>query len=122
MGRLLGRENVWVKLSSIYRLSLSGPPYNDLGQLAREAISIAPERVLWGSDWPYPCHEQPVDMPAVLAAVLSWCGGPEGERRLFVDNPERLFGFPSRRAVHRATAPEFERLNAKSETTMEENT
>src|SRR6266516_1730097 len=52
--RLLATGTVWVKLSGADRLSLTGPPYPDAVALARLLASHAPERVLWGTDYPPP--------------------------------------------------------------------
>ena len=92
--RVLELENVWIKLSSIHRLSVSGPPYDDIADIARKVIAVAPCRVLWGSDWPYPIYRgPPVDVRLVLSSVIDWCGDERARQRIFVDNPNRLFGF-----------------------------
>lgn len=53
--RLLDTGKVWVKLSGAYMDTKAGPPgYDDLTKLAQEFVKAAPERMLWGSDWPHP--------------------------------------------------------------------
>ena len=53
-------ENVWAKLSGAERLSVSGPPrYDDFVPFARHIAETFPDRVIWGTDWPHPEHEEP---------------------------------------------------------------
>ena len=51
---LSGDEKFWVKISCPERLSRAGPPYADVDPIARELLHVAPDRVLWGTDWPHP--------------------------------------------------------------------
>jgi D-galactarolactone isomerase len=55
MQRLIDRGNTWVKLSGAYGDSRSGPPeYADRVAVAQGYAHAAPERVVWGGDWPHP--------------------------------------------------------------------
>ncbi|GGX63067.1 2-pyrone-4,6-dicarboxylate hydrolase [Litorimonas cladophorae] len=47
-------SNFWVKVSCPERLSISGPPYEDVVPFARTLVERFPDRVLWGTDWPHP--------------------------------------------------------------------
>ena len=51
---LAGDEKFWMKITGPERLSRSGPPYSDVDPVAREMLRTAPDRVLWGTDWPHP--------------------------------------------------------------------
>ncbi|HEU4895622.1 MAG TPA: amidohydrolase family protein, partial [Acidimicrobiia bacterium] len=53
---LLGRNGAaWVKISGGERLTVGdGPPYDDVVPFARALVEVAPDRVLWGTDWPHP--------------------------------------------------------------------
>ena len=87
----------WVKLSGAERVSRTGPPFHDVVPFARRLIEIAPDRVLWGTDWPHPnVPVMPNDADLVdLVAVFA----PDAttRRRLLVENPTRLFRFEGAR-------------------------
>lgn len=87
----------WVKLTGLYRLSAETLfPYGDAHDMMRAVLEAAPDRTVWGSDWPHPHHYDPMpndgDMLGLLAA---WA--PEATRRsaVLVENPARLYDFPA---------------------------
>ena len=92
--RLLESEHCWVKLTG-YRLSKSGPPYGDLLPYVRKIVAAAPDRCVWGSDWPHPHLEgRPYpDDQQLLALLDQWTEDKEQTRRILVDNPTRLYAF-----------------------------
>jgi predicted TIM-barrel fold metal-dependent hydrolase len=87
-------ENCWVKICGAERISAAGPPFVDAVPFAQAVLEVAPDRTLWGTDWPHPNIKRhmpndgdlldliPLFMPeaALLQAVL-------------VDNPHRLYQF-----------------------------
>ena len=91
--RLLGRGDVWLKLSGVYRLC--NPPFDAADSFARAAIDANPQRVIWGSDWPFlmlGTARRP--QTRSLAAALLRVAPDRGQRQLILgDNPQRLFGF-----------------------------
>jgi predicted TIM-barrel fold metal-dependent hydrolase len=90
----LVRDGAWVKLQGAFRTSTAGPPYADTVPFARALNAAAPDRCLWGSDWPHVATWGP--MPAIgdlLDLMADWVPDPERRRKLFVDNPQRLYGF-----------------------------
>lgn len=91
---LLG-DGAWVKLSAPYRLSAGGaPPYDDVRPLAEAVLAAAPDRVVWGSDWPHPALTGPAPRPEdLLIPLLDWIDDDELRQRVLVDNPARLYGF-----------------------------
>ncbi len=93
--RMLDTGRTWVKLSGAYLDSRTGSPrYADMKPIAKALIAHAPERMVWGSDWPHPTerHTKPDD--AVLLDLLQeWVGDEPIRRRILVDNPARLYGF-----------------------------
>lgn len=93
--RLLETGRVWVKASSPYGVSRSGPPdYADVSAIARAVISTAPERVLWGSNWPHPNAPEPKpDEAALLDLLGAWSPDERTRHAILVDNPARLYGF-----------------------------
>ena len=92
---LLGEGRCWVKLSGAYRISSQAPDYADAEHLARSLIEAAPERLVWGSDWPHPAIDGPMPNDGDLLDLLGrWTGDAALRRRILVDNPVALYGFP----------------------------
>jgi len=93
--RLLGSGRVWVKASSPYGVSRLGPPaYADVGAIARAVIAAAPERVVWGSNWPHPNAPEPKpDEAALLGLLGSWTPNEAVRHAILVKNPARLYDF-----------------------------
>jgi len=84
----------WVKLSAANRLVGSGAAnFADLQPLARALADAAPDRVLWGSDWPHVGLTAWPDTGELFNLVPGWLPDPAARRRLLVDNPARLYGF-----------------------------
>jgi D-galactarolactone isomerase len=94
--RLLDKGRIWVKLSAPYETSRLGPPhYADVGALAKALVKTAPERLLWGSNWPHPsapAGKLPDDVD-LLDVLLDWAPDEATRRKILVDNPARLYGF-----------------------------
>jgi len=93
--RLLDGGNTWMKLSGVYMRSRDGAPaYRDAFALGRALVEAAPERLVWGSDWPHTTETPGTVDDAALADVLAaWCGDEAVRRRILVDNPAKLYGF-----------------------------
>jgi D-galactarolactone isomerase len=94
--RLMEKGRTWVKLSGAYSNSQIGPPsYPEATVIARAFIKAAPERLVWGSDWPHPSlpdEHKPDD--AMLFDLLSeWAPNEATLNRILVRNPEALYGF-----------------------------
>lgn len=88
-------ENCWVKVSGAERVASAGAPVADAVPFARALIEAAPDRVLWGTDWPHP-NVAPERMPNdgdLVDLVPLFAPEPALRRKLLVDNPERLYGF-----------------------------
>lgn len=90
---LLKQPDWWVKVSGAERISAAGPPFRDAIPFARRLIEAAPERTLWGTDWPHPNVRWEPD-EADLVDLLPEFGDAAARQRLLVDNPARLYGFP----------------------------
>ena len=96
--RLLDSGRVWVKLSAPYAGGGMGdPPYAAAALLARTLVRHAPERLMWGSNWPHPFTTQVRGLPAeddamLLDLLLDWVDDDHLRQRVLVDNPGRLFG------------------------------
>jgi D-galactarolactone isomerase len=92
---LIDRGRTWVKLSGAYSNTRVGPPYADATRIAQAFVKAAPERLVWGSDWPHP-SEPPDRKPndAVLFDLLSeWAPDQATRHRILVENPATLYGF-----------------------------
>jgi len=93
--RLLDGGRTWVKLSGVYMRSREGAPaYGDMETLGRALIKAAPERMVWGSDWPH-TTEAPgtVDDDDLVRVLRAWCDSDRTMDGILVDNPSRLYGF-----------------------------
>jgi predicted TIM-barrel fold metal-dependent hydrolase len=92
--RLLDSGRVWIKLCG-YRSSTQGPPYTDMRESARKILQTAPERCVWGTDWPHARLHGPMlpDDGKLLDLLSDWAPDPRLFRRILVDNPSELYGF-----------------------------
>ena len=93
--RLIDGDGIWVKLSAPYRSSRTGSLADPaVGDIARALIDWAPERMVWGSNWPHPCRtEDPPGESQLLRLLDDWV--PEESRRntILRDNPAELYRF-----------------------------
>lgn len=107
--RLAQHKHVWFKLIG-YRGSIQWPLYPNVTPLVRSLIAVAPDRCVWGTDWPhtnlahipgyrltmcnYPSGTEPIPNDGDLADALGeWLPDAEMRRLVLVDNPVRLYGF-----------------------------
>nr|WP_179665461.1 amidohydrolase family protein [Nocardioides panaciterrulae] len=92
---LLTDHDAWVKLSGAYRLDAGAPDYPDARALAEAVLEAAPDRVVYGSDWPHVAvpHGMP-DTGRLRNLLASWAPDEDLLRRVLVDNPARLYDFP----------------------------
>ena len=85
-------KNIWTKVSGAERLSPMGPPFDDFVEVIRPVVEDYPDRVLWGTDWPHPNMEHRIPDDGQLVDVIPRIAPTaELQRRLLVDNPERLY-------------------------------
>jgi predicted TIM-barrel fold metal-dependent hydrolase len=85
----------WVKLTGSSRLSSHESfPYPDVTDMAKAAIAAAPDRVVWGSDWPHVMQHRPMPNDGdLLDALAEWAPDAAQRKRILVDNPARLYDF-----------------------------
>ena len=77
-----------------YFASEQFPRYPDLVPFARKMIETAPDRVVWGSDWPHPSAREKMPDDADLAEMLlEWAPDEAQRKKILADNPQRLYGF-----------------------------
>ncbi len=88
------KDGAYVKLSGAFRTSADGPPYADTIPFARALNDAAPDRCLWGSDWPHVAMRAPMPkLEDLLNLMADWVPDEANRTRLFVTNPHRLYGF-----------------------------
>jgi predicted TIM-barrel fold metal-dependent hydrolase len=94
---MIDKGRTWVKLSGAYLLSKVGAPtYADTGAVARAFAQAAPERMLWASNWPHPTEKVEKPDDAVLFDLLAaWVPDESARKRILVQNPEEVYGFPT---------------------------
>lgn len=83
---------MWVKVSCPERLTVQGPPYDDVVPFARALVERFGDRVLWGTDWPYPNMRSHMPDDGELVDMIPRIAVTEAARQaLLVDNPMRLY-------------------------------
>jgi predicted TIM-barrel fold metal-dependent hydrolase len=90
--RMLDSGRTWMKLSGAYFFG-TPPGYAAARDVARACIAAAPERVVWGSDWPHPTETDKPDDAALFDLLGAWAPDEATRRRILVDNPAKLYGF-----------------------------
>lgn len=95
---LLAEGRAWVKLSGGYIVSaMRSSDDPALAPLAAQLLATAPDRVVWGSDWPHATASagtQPMpDDARQLDRLAEWTGSAELLQRVLVRNPQTLYGF-----------------------------
>lgn len=92
--RLVDAGRCWVKLSAPYQLSRTGPPdYADYRPQARALVAAAPERMVWGTNWPHPRVTDKPDEADLLNVLADWTDDDATRKAILVDNPAKLYGF-----------------------------
>ena len=98
IGRLIDQGRAWVKLSGLYiDTKVGNPTYADTVQVGKNYVDYAPERMVWGTDWPHPgifSERKPWPDDAIMLDLLAEQAPSEEIRhRILVDNPAVLYGF-----------------------------
>ena len=92
--RYLQSGRGWSKLSAPYRTSREAPPYADITKFAHALVAAAPDRLVWGTDWPHVMMEGAMPNTGIFAELLAtWVPDEAVRKRILVDNPARLYGF-----------------------------
>jgi 2-pyrone-4,6-dicarboxylate lactonase len=91
--RLLDRnERFWIKATCPERLTVSGPPYDDVVPFGRALVERFSDRVIWGTDWPHPnMRSHMPDDGHLVDFIPRIAPTAELQRKLLVDNPMRLY-------------------------------
>lgn len=92
--RIMKGGRCWVKFTGAYRISREEMPYNDVTPYARALVAAAPERIVWGTDWPHPKHEKAMPNDGAMTdRLLEWIPDEKQRRLALMENPARLYGF-----------------------------
>ncbi|GGF85096.1 D-galactarolactone isomerase [Rhizobium wenxiniae] len=94
--RLIDAGNCWFKFAGVYESSKTGgPDYADVAAVAREIANYAPERIVWGTNWPHNLAREQADYPddaALTDTVLGWLPDDTARHLALIENPQTLFG------------------------------
>ena len=91
---LMKLESAWVKVCGAERVSTAGPPFTDAVPFAQALVRAAPDRVLWGTDWPHPNIAKYMPNDGDLVDLVPQIApDPTHRQKLLVDNSARLYGF-----------------------------
>jgi predicted TIM-barrel fold metal-dependent hydrolase len=86
-------EKCWVKICGAERVSSKGPPFTDAVPFGRALVEAAPDRVLWGTDWPHPNVKWMPDDAQLVNLFPLMAPEQDLQYKILVDNPARLYGF-----------------------------
>ncbi|MES1202538.1 MAG: amidohydrolase family protein, partial [Pseudomonadota bacterium] len=90
--RMMENEKFWSKVTCPERLSVTGPPYDDVVPFCARLVDRFPNRVLWGTDWPHPNMTTHVpDDGQLVDYIPRIAPTPALQHKLLVDNPTRLY-------------------------------
>jgi predicted TIM-barrel fold metal-dependent hydrolase len=104
---LIASGKAYVKISAPYRVSKNAPSFPEYEPMAKALIAANPDRILWGSNWPHPGARPPgraateitpwrnIDDGAIFNLLPTWEPDAAVRKKILVDNPARLFGFPA---------------------------
>lgn len=94
--RLIDRGNGWFKFAGAYESSKAGgPDFPDVAAVSKAIAAHAPERIVWGTNWPHNLARQQADYPddaALTDTILGWLPDDRARHLALVENPEQLFG------------------------------
>lgn len=101
--KLLDGGRCWVKLTGPYRISLDDLPYKDVSPMARALVAVAPDRLLWGSDWPHVMLSKTMPQDGALLDLLAdWVPDTTKRNGILADNPAKLYDFVSTQELRHA--------------------
>jgi len=97
--RLIDGGHCWFKFAGCYESSrVGGPDYPDIAAIARIVADYAPERIVWGTNWPHNMARRTEDYPDdahLMETTLGWLGSSHRMHLALIDNPEELYRFPA---------------------------
>jgi D-galactarolactone isomerase len=92
--KLVDKGRTWVKLSVTRDNTKDGPPtYADVNRVGRAYVQAAPERMVWGSNWPHPNETNKPDDAILFDLLTQWAPSEATRHRILVENPAILYDF-----------------------------
>ena len=88
---LMKNPLAWTKISGPERISSSGAPFHDAEPFVRELIAAAPERILWGTDFPHPNVKVMPNDGELVNLFAKFCDDEALRKKILVDNPNTLY-------------------------------
>ena len=89
---LHAKGRCWVKFTGVYRIS-KAPGFSDIAPLAQAFVKNNPDRIIWGTDWPFLSHLDVVNYAQVIELLETWVPDAANQRKILVENPNKLFRF-----------------------------
>jgi 2-pyrone-4,6-dicarboxylate lactonase len=89
-------DKCWIKITGLERASAAGPPFHDSVPFAQRLIENAPDRVIWGTDWPHPNVKIMPNDGDLVDLIPLYAPDAAIQNKLLVTNPERLFKFEAK--------------------------
>lgn len=90
--KLIDKGRTWVKLSVIPANTKDGPPtYADVIKVGQAYVQAAPERMVWGSNWPHPNESKTPDDATLFDLLAQWAPNAATRQRILVENPTKLY-------------------------------
>jgi 2-pyrone-4,6-dicarboxylate lactonase len=87
-----GDGRCWVKFTGTYRMS-TAPGFSDVLPMARALVEAAPDRIIWGSDYPHLSFADKVGSVELFNLLGKWAPDEATRKKILVDNPQRLYKF-----------------------------
>lgn len=88
---LMKNPLAWSKVSGPERISSTGKPFHDAEPFVRELIAAAPERILWGTDFPHPNVKIMPNDGELMDLFAKFCDDDALRKKILVDNPNTLY-------------------------------
>jgi D-galactarolactone isomerase len=91
--KLIDKGNTWIKLSGPYLNTRRGAPWDDAAKVASALAAYAPERMLWGNDFPHVTEKIKPNEWELLETIDRWFADDRARRLALVENPAKVYGF-----------------------------
>ncbi len=89
---LENNSSIWSKVTCPERLTVAGPPYDDVVPFYQAIVDRFEDRVLWGTDWPHPNMKSHMpDDGALVDYIPRIARTVQQQEKLLVTNPMRLY-------------------------------